>query len=64
MFETQASLKEIGERVGYVAAYVVFTTLVYWFLLLLNRAHWSYWLVACFTLLLTAVGFAIRRFLR
>jgi hypothetical protein len=57
----------IGARnVGFVVAYFVFTTTIFFFLVYLKRlpAGWTYFQVMAGTLLLSILGYAVERFLR
>jgi len=66
VFEENKSMKKLGERLGFLAAYFVFTTVLYLILILTHRlpAPWDYLHIMGITAIITLIGVAIRRILR
>ncbi len=65
IFEQNNSIERFGEKIGYVFAYFLFTTVLFFILILLNRipASWSYFNVMIITFLIALLGTIIKRFL-
>jgi len=65
-FGEDRSVEVLGWRAGYAFAYLVFTAVLYMVFNAMGRlpASWSILHVAAVTLLITAAGVAVRRFLR
>ncbi len=65
-FEENKSVEKFGEKTGYVFAYFVFTTMLFFILALLKRLpqSWSYFHVMGLTLLIVLIGFGVKRLLR
>ena len=56
---------KIGEKLGFVTSYFIFTTFIYLVISFLNKLpdSWGYINVATITLLVTLVNISINRFL-
>jgi len=66
IFEENESIKKLGERIGYVSAYFLFTTLLFLILTILNKLPdtWSYFHIMGFTFLIAVVGMGLKRALK
>ena len=64
-FNETNHLFKIGEKLGFVASYFIFTTFIYFMLLFLNKLpnSWDYIHIAGITLLVTLINMLIKRFL-
>lgn len=65
VFEQNNSIKRFGEKIGYVFAYFLFTTTLFFILKLLNKIpdSWSYYNIMAITLVIALLGIIIKRFL-
>ena len=65
-FEQNKTVEKIGERVGYTFAYFLFTTILFFMLKLLGRIPqaWTYFHIMAITILITIIGYGVKRFLR
>jgi hypothetical protein len=66
IFRQDKSIKEFGRKTGYLFSYLIFTTMVYFLLNILNKLpnSWSYFHVMFLTFCIILVGETIRRLLR
>ncbi len=65
-FEQNKAVEKLGERVGYVFAYFLFTTILFFILSFLDKIpySWSYFHVMGLTFLIAVFGYIVQRFLR
>jgi hypothetical protein len=63
IFEKGNRLFRLGKGIGYVFAYIVFTSFL-WIILTLTKKAVPIYYVAGITLLLSAVGISVKRLLR
>jgi len=65
IFEQNNSIERFGEKIGYVFAYFLFTTILFFALTLLNKipSSWSYSYIMIITFTITLIGIVIKRFL-
>ena len=66
IFEENKTIEKIGEKLGYVFSYFLFTTILFFILILLKKVpeSWSYLYVMGITILIALVGIAIKRILK
>jgi hypothetical protein len=66
IFEEKDMIKNIGEKIGFISAYLFFTTILFLIMSYLNRfpGSWTYFNVMGVTFLVTLVGSAVRRLLK
>jgi len=66
IFEHNKSVENISEKIGYVFAYFLFTTILFFNLRLTHKIpnHWVYFHVMGITLLIVVVGIIIKRLLK
>jgi|TARA_Y100000310_G_scaffold312853_1_gene360594 hypothetical protein len=66
IFEENKTIEKIGEKSGYVFSYFLFTTILFFILILLKKIpeSWSYIHVMGITILIALIGVAIKRFLK
>jgi len=64
-FEQNNSIERFGEKIGYVFAYLLFTSILFFILTLLDNAPnpRSYFYIMIITFLIALVGALIKRFL-
>ena len=64
--EEKKTFEKLGEKVGYTFSYFLFTTILFFILVLLKKIpeSWSYVHVMGITLLITSIGIAMKRFLK
>lgn len=65
IFEQNNSIKRLGEKIGYVFSYFLFTAILFFILRLLNKipSFYSYFHIVIITLLIVLIGIIIKRFL-
>ena len=65
IFEQSKSTEKFGEKIGYVFSYFLFTTVLFFILILLNKIpnSWSYFHIMMITFLIALLGIVIKRFL-
>ena len=65
IFERNNNIERLGEKIGYVFAYFLFTTVLFFILKLLNKIpkFWSYFHIMLIILIIALVGVVIKRFL-
>ncbi|MBU90158.1 hypothetical protein CMO94_01345 [Candidatus Woesearchaeota archaeon] len=66
IFEENKTIEKIGEKSGYIFSYFLFTTILFFILILLKKIpeSWSYIHVMGITILIALIGVAIKRFLK
>ena len=66
IFEHKNPIERIGEKVGFVFSYFLFTTILFFILTVLNKipSTWTYFHVMGITLLITLIGNLVKRFLK
>ena len=66
IFEQDKSLEKLGEKLGYVFGYFLFTTVLFFILLLLKKIPetWSYFHVMGITILIIFAGTVLKRLLK
>ena len=66
MLEKHNSIRNFGQRVGFLFSYLVFTTILYFILTLLNKLpnDWSYLSVVLITLAIVIIGFILKKVLK
>ena len=66
LFEQDKSTEKFSEKIGYIFAYFLFTTILFFILKLLNKipGSWSYYHIIGITLVITLIGIVIKRFLK
>jgi len=66
IFEKNETAEKLGERLGYIFSYFLFTTILFFILTLLEKIpeSWSYPYVMGITILIASIGIGIKRFLR
>ena len=66
IFKQKLSIERLGEKVGYIFSYFLFTTILFFILTLLNKIpeSWSYVHVMGITILIVLIGFMIKRLLK
>lgn len=66
VFEQNRLIKNVGEKVGYIAAYFLFTTILFFILRLLNKIpnSWSYFHIMGITFLIAVIGIIGNRLLK
>jgi hypothetical protein len=64
-FEQNNNIKMFGEKIGYAFAYFLFTTVLFFILILLNKIpnSWSYFHIMMITFLIALLGVVIKGFL-
>lgn len=63
-FNKKENAIKLGEKIGFILMYLVFTTLLYFFLKFLNKIpDWNYFHVALLTLAITLTGILIKKVL-
>lgn len=64
-FEQSKSVEKIGEKIGYIFSYFIFTTILFFILTFLNKlpSSWTYFHIMAVTLLVALIGSTITRFL-
>jgi hypothetical protein len=66
VIELDKLVEKFGERAGYVVGYFLFTTVLFFILLLLNKISesFSYIHVMAITFLIAVLGVIVKRFLK
>lgn len=66
ILESQKKIEKLGERVGYVLAYFLFTTVLYSILIIWHKipSSWSYVHIVFISLLAVALGIFLERILK
>ncbi len=66
IFEYNGKIEKIGEGLGYVFSYFLFTTILFFILVILNKfpESWSYFHIMGIVILIAATGATIRRLLK
>jgi len=66
IFEQNRSIERLGERLGYLFSYFLFTTILFFILVLLKKIpeSWSYLYVMGITILIVLTGIVIKRLLK
>jgi len=64
--EPSNSTEKVGEMLGYIIMYLIFTTILFFILKFLNKlpTSWTYLHVMALTLLIVLFGMLIRRILK
>lgn len=65
-FKQDESIEELGESVGYVLGYFLFTTVLFFVLSFLNKLprSWSFFHMMAVTVLISFIGVVAKRFLK
>lgn len=65
-FEQNKSIKKLGEILGYIFSYFLFTTILFFILVLLKKIPetWNYFHVMGITILIVLIGAIIKRLLK
>jgi len=65
-FEQSKVFDNWGAKLGFVCAYFVFTTLLFWIFLLLKKmpAGWNYLHIMLITIIITLIGLGVKRLLK
>ncbi|RJQ17635.1 hypothetical protein C4573_01505 [Candidatus Woesearchaeota archaeon] len=63
VFERDTRSESIGEKIGFACAYILFTTILFFILLLLKKlpASWTYLHVAAITAGIAILAFIVRK---
>lgn len=66
IFEQNKSITKLGERVGYIFAYFVFTTILFFILGILNKipVTWSYFHIMAVAFIIALTGIVIKWLLK
>ncbi len=66
LFEQNKSLQKFGEKIGFIFSYFLFTTILFFILLLLNKIpeSWSYFHIMAITFLIALIGIIFKRLLK
>lgn len=66
VFEKNKTAEKIGHRAGYIFAYFLFTTILFFVLALLNKIplSWNYLHIIAITLTISLTGIAVKRLLK
>ena len=66
IFEENRTIEKLGEKLGYIFSYFLFTTILFLILILLKKIpeSWSYFHVMGITILIATSGIVIRRLLK
>ncbi len=66
IFEENKNIEKIGMVLGYIFSYFLFTTILFFILVLLRKIPetWSYFHVMAITILIAFIGVIIKRLLR
>jgi hypothetical protein len=61
-----SNLEKVGKILGCILAYILFTTVLYFILVLTNKIpkEWTYNNIIIITILITFTGFVIKRILK
>ena len=64
--EQSKKIGGLGEKIGFIFAYFLFTTILFFILKLLNKvpASWGYFHIMGITILIILLGFLIQRLLK
>lgn len=65
IFEQNKSIEKMGEKIGYLFSYILFTTIVFFIFSFLNKlpSNWSFFHITGVTLLIAIIGIIIKRVL-
>jgi len=66
IFEHGTFFEKLGEKIGFIFSYFLFTTILYFILGILHRlpVFWSYFHMMGVTLILLFIGIGVKRLLR
>jgi len=66
IFEQNRSIEKLGEKLGYIFSYFLFTTILFLILGLLKKIpeSWSYIHVMVVTIFIAFIGIALKRILK
>jgi len=66
IFEQNKSIEKLGEKLGYVFSYFLFTTVLFFILMLVKKIpeSWSYIHIMGIVILIALTGTIIKRFLK
>jgi len=66
IFEENKTIEKVGERIGYIFSYFLFTTILFLILILLKKIpeSWSYLHIMGITILIAFIGAIIKKFLK
>ena len=66
IFEKNKAIEKFGQKAGYIFSYFLFTTILFFILVLLGKIpeSWSYIHVMGITILVVFIGFVIKRLLK
>ncbi len=66
IFEENETIENVGEKAGYMFSYLIFTTILFFILTLLNKIpeSWSYISIMIIAMLFILVSMVIKRFLK
>jgi len=66
IFEENKAIENLGEKLGYVFSYFIFTTILFFILILLKKIpeSWSYFHIMGITILIVLTGTVIKKFLK
>ena len=65
-FEQNKGIEKLGEKIGFIFSYFLFTTILFFILVLLKKIpeSWSYLYVMGITILIVLIGAIIKRLLK
>jgi len=64
-FNKKENTRKLGERIGFILMYFIFTTLLYFVLKFLGRIpNWNYFHIVFLTLAITLTGILLDKILR
>jgi len=66
MLEENKFIEKLGQRIGYVFSYIVFTTILFYLLNFLNKLpdDWNYFNIAFLTFFIALLGLILKRLLK
>ena len=66
IFEGFKTVEKLGEKLGYIFSYFLFTTILFLILIFLKKIpeSWSYFHVMGITIFIAVIGIVIRRLLK
>jgi hypothetical protein len=66
IFERNSLIEKMGEKAGFITAYLLFTTVLFFILTFLNKIHssWSYFHIMGITIIISIIGILVARFLK
>jgi len=66
IFEQDKRIEKVGEKLGYILSYFLFTTILFFVLFILNKIpdSWSYIHIAALTILIALTGIGLKKILK